>query len=258
MSLSDDILMAYVDGELSAEDRARVEAEMRTDADVARRVAEHQKLRNGLRAAFDGVLREPVSDRLLAAARGERAAPVDTGVADFAAAAASRDAKREARARRQWSWPEWGAMAASLLIGVIVARFSLRSPEAAPFVSQQGQLVAQGGLAEALTNQLASTQPPESAAQIGVTFRTKDGRFCRSFTTGEGEALAGLACREGNVWRIDTLARTDASLAEYRQAGSALPVAVVSAIEQQIDGEPLDAASEARVKETGWQRAAAP
>jgi anti-sigma-K factor RskA len=249
MNIPDDMLMAYADGELSAEDRARVEAEMSSDPGVARRVAQHQALHGNLRAAFDGVLKEPVPDRLLAAARGS------SGVVDIAAAARARGAKQEARVTRRWSWPEWGAIAASLLLGVILTRVSLRSQEAAPFTSQQGQLVAHAGLADALSNQLAVSQSHEATTQVGLSFRATSGSYCRTFTLREGEAFAGLACREGNEWRIDVLARTDAASGDYAQAGSALPAAVLSAVEQQIDGEPLDAASEARARQTGWRGA---
>jgi anti-sigma-K factor RskA len=251
MSLPDDMLTAYVDGELSAEDRARVEAAMRAEPDVARRVAEHQQLRTSLRTAFDGVLREPVPERLVAAARGD----AGTGsVADFGAAKRAREATQARSEGRRWSWPEWGAMAASVLIGVIVTRVAVRSPEATPFVSRQGELVAQGTLADALSNQLASTQPRNAATQVGVSFRSKAGPYCRSFTMREGEAVTGLACRAGDAWRIDVLARSDPATGDYTPAASALPAAVLSAVEQQIDGEPLDAASEARARESGWTR----
>ncbi len=69
MTISDEQLMAYVDGELDADARAQIEAAMVSDAELARRVARQQRLREKLRAAFDEVLREPVPDRLLAAAR---------------------------------------------------------------------------------------------------------------------------------------------------------------------------------------------
>jgi hypothetical protein len=303
MSIPDEVLMAYVDGELPAEERARIEAAMQSDADVARRVAQQKKLRTDLRAAFDGVLREPVPERLLAAARGEPAIGRDAAsgnhdrrtsatssenatsdmraasasaesatsgtsaasrvsgtppcargasVSDFAAAAQARKDAREARTARRWSWPEWGAMAASLVIGVIIAQFALRSPGSAPFISQQGQLLAQGDLARTLTEQLASTQATGADTAVGVSFRTKDGSYCRSFTM-RSSSTAGLACREGDAWRVDVLARTDNSSGEYAQAGSALPAAVLSAIEQQIDGEPLDAAAEVRAREADWR-----
>lgn len=250
MSIPDDMLMAYVDGELSAEDRARVEAAMRTDSDLARRVAKHQELRAGLHAAFDGVLREPVPERLVAAARGDAG---NRSVADFSAAKRAREATQARSERRRWSWPEWGAMAASVLVGVIVTRVAVRSPEASPFATRQGELVAQGTLADALSNQLASTQPREAAARVGVSFRSKAGDYCRTFTMREGDAVAGLACRAGDAWRIDVLARSDSAAGDYTQATSALPAAVLSAVEQQIDGEPLDAASEASARASEWK-----
>jgi hypothetical protein len=254
MSIPDDVLMAYVDGELSAEERARVEAAMRTDAEVARRVEQQQSLRASLRATFDEVLREPVPERLLAAARGQTAIGRGSTVSDFAAAAQARDAAREARvtAGRRWSWPEWGAIAASLVIGVIVAQFAMRSPGSAPFTSEQGQLLAQGDLARTLSEQLASTQATDADTSVGVSFRAKDGGYCRSFTM-RSSSTAGLACRDGDAWRVDVLARTDATSGEYTQAGSALPPAVLNAIDQRIEGEPLDAAAEARARESLWR-----
>jgi hypothetical protein len=293
MSIPDEVLMAYVDGELPPEERARIEAAMRADAEVARRVQQQQALRASLRSAFEGVLREPVPDRLLAAARGQgamagegasgghgrrasgaSASGADTtvdasegstsraggapdsrrssSVTDFAAAAQARKDARESRSTRRWSWPEWGAMAASLVIGVIVAQFAMRSPGSAPFTSQQGQLLAQGDLARTLSEQLASDQAAGAETSVGVSFRTKDGGYCRSFTM-RSSSTAGLACREGDAWRVDVLARSDKSSGEYTQAGSALPAAVLNVIEQQIHGEPLDAAAEARAKDSDWQ-----
>jgi hypothetical protein len=262
MSIPDDVLMAYVDGELPAEERARVEAAMQDDASIARRVAEQKKLRADLRAAFDGVLREPVPERLLAAARGNPVAGTSASeqrgsVSDFAAAAQARNAAREARSGRRWSWPEWGAIAASLVIGVIVAQFAMRSPGGSPFTSEQGRLLAQGELARTLSDQLASEPAARDNTTVGVSFRAKDGTYCRSFTM-RSSSTAGLACRDGDTWRVDLLARTDATSGEYAQAGSALPPAVLNAIEQQIDGEPLDAAAEARARESDWQSAPAP
>lgn len=259
MNIPEEMLTAYVDGELCAEDRARVEAAMRADAGIARRIEQHRSLRKDLRAAFDGVLREPVPERLLTAARssgGDAAGASRATVADFAAAAEVRQSKGAARGQRRWSWPEWGAIAASLVIGVIGTRFAIRPPEAA-FTSQQGRLVAQGHLADVLSHRLASTQPRAAATRVGVSFRARSGAYCRSFTVTDGEALAGLACREGDGWRIDVLARADAASGDYSQAGTALPAAVVSAVEQQIDGEPLDAASEERARRSGWQDIAA-
>ena len=67
-------LHAYVDGELSAEQRAEVEALMARDPEAARKVADWKRQRELLKTAFDGVLDEPVPQQLAAALR-ERAGP---------------------------------------------------------------------------------------------------------------------------------------------------------------------------------------
>ena len=154
-------------------------------------------------------------------------------------------------------WSHWGAAAASFVIGVVVARFALVSPErGGPIVARGGQLVAQAGLAAALSNQLASAQAQDAAVRIGSSFKTKSGEYCRTFTLREGETLGGLACRSGDAWNVNTLARVTPSPGadgSYRQAGAEIPPAVLAAVEEQIVGDPLDASAEAQAKSNGWK-----
>lgn len=108
---SDEILVAYLDGELDASTRAEVEAWLDGDAAARERVAGLAESAQLLRAAFDAVLHEPVPERLLAAARGETAA----SVVDLAAARG----KRAARRLGGRPWLQWATAAgiAGLLIG---------------------------------------------------------------------------------------------------------------------------------------------
>ena len=72
---SDDRLVAYLDGELEVAERREVEAWLAADPAARQRLtalAESAKL---LRLAFDETIREPVPDRLIAAARGETGPP---------------------------------------------------------------------------------------------------------------------------------------------------------------------------------------
>ena len=157
MTISDEQVMAYVDGELDAQTRNEVERAMESDPEVARRVERQRELRNKLRAAFNDVLNEPVPDRLVSAARN---APVVSAsehrnVADLAEV---RDRKAGlGHAARRWSWPEWSAIAASLVLGAFIAQLLWHSPELMPFTEKNGRLVAQATLAQALTNQLAGS-----------------------------------------------------------------------------------------------------
>ena len=78
---SDEVLIAYLDGELDAGARAEVEAWLEQDAAMRERAAGLVESAQLLRAAFDPVLHEPVPERLLAAARGETMAPASEPVA---------------------------------------------------------------------------------------------------------------------------------------------------------------------------------
>jgi hypothetical protein len=255
--ISDEQIMAYVDGELDAQAHTEVERAMDSDPEIARRIARQRALREKLRDAFDDVLREPVPERLLAAARS---APVGAPlkrpeVADLGHARERRTA-RELPSRR-WSWPEWSAIAASVVVGALVADLLWRLPEPAPFAEKNGRLVAQAELASALTTQLANTQSADAATRVGVSFRSKSGDYCRTFVTRAGGGLAGLACRQNDAWSLQVLARVNAgstAAGPYSPAGSPLPPAVLQAVEEQIAGEPLDAAAEALAQRNGWQK----
>jgi anti-sigma factor RsiW len=67
---SDELLIAYLDGELDERRCSEIESWLEQDASVRERVAQLTESAAVLRAAFDEVLREDVPERLLAAARG--------------------------------------------------------------------------------------------------------------------------------------------------------------------------------------------
>jgi anti-sigma factor RsiW len=68
---SDELLIAYLDGELDAESADEIAAAIARDPALAREAQSLAETAATLRAAFDDVLHEPVPERLLAAARGE-------------------------------------------------------------------------------------------------------------------------------------------------------------------------------------------
>ena len=52
MKIDDELLMAYVDGELGATERAAIEAALAQDADLRRRIESQKALRATLQGAF--------------------------------------------------------------------------------------------------------------------------------------------------------------------------------------------------------------
>ena len=254
MTPSDETLMAFADGELDAVGRAAVEQAMLTDPSVAERVARHRDLRRRLQAASARALEEPVPERLLAAVRGGgNVVQLADARANLARTAATRgmDAAPAAHAHRP-GWRPLGALAASLLLGLAVG-YGVSRPGLPMSRDAAGALVAQGILRQALSEQLAAAQPAGAPVQVGLSYLSHDGVYCRSFTLQGTAAPAGIACRRGADWRIQALAARPAGEAgAYRTAASALPPALLKIVEEEIQGDTLDAAGELQARRDGW------
>ena len=264
MSFSDETLMAFADGELDAATRHAIEEAMCHDQSIARRVEQHKALASRVSGAFAPILREPVPERLLQPVRTARVVQLD---AVRARKLAQHGVPGKAAKRRRWSWPEWGALAATLIAGVIVGRFGMTALQAdgqmASTVSgTDGTLMAQGKLAVALSQAggtaSAGAAPADAGVRIGLSFMSNDGAYCRSFTLGNaGQSLAGLACRSGSEWKIPALieaAKPATPAGTYRMAAVEMPVAILEAIDQRISGAALDARAEQEALRQGWRR----
>ncbi|MGB5483042.1 anti-sigma factor family protein, partial [Parasphingorhabdus sp.] len=187
------------------------------------------------------VAEEALPDRLTAMLTASAASNVDSS---FTARKAEKGLGKQQR--RNMGVAQWGAMAATLALGVVVGQYGLGSGSDAPFAQDGGALVASGPLEEALETQLASVQADDSEFRIGLTFRAKTGTICRSFT---GEAVSGIGCRDGQQWKMrSTLPGGNES--DYRQASSSTVNAI--AAEMMADA-PADAETERKLLESGWK-----
>jgi|GEM_PF-138227 len=261
---------AYVDDEMDAAERTRFEARLAEDATLGAAVARERRLRARLAQAFDPVLAEPVPERLSAlfanresvtepaAAPGPSAKP-DTKPIDL----------DEERRRRRGGWLAWGGMAASLALGVLIGTTWL-APRGALDVAADGGWLAEGALAQALDAQLSGTAAPGSSTRVGLSFVSRDGRYCRAFTVGgadAGGATAGLACRGGDAWRVRQLATitagsasaspsasTSAASDAFRMAASPWPQALLAEMDRLREGDPLSSADERDAMHRDWRR----
>lgn len=237
MNYDDEMLMAYVDGELDAKLSAEIAAAVEKEPALARRVEQQRALRAKISGAFAKVLDQPVPDRLTRAAQANRG-----NVLRFPA--------RPARApATPWRAREWAAMAASLLLGAVIS-WRLLETGGAPIVAGDGALVARGELALALDRQLASEQRGGEPVLIGLTVRTRDGSYCRSFVLRSAKTT-GLACRVGPDWQVPVTDTSPIPSGEMQQASSVAP-AILRAIEARGDGAVLDAAAERSAQQGGW------
>jgi hypothetical protein len=224
VNVTDEMLIAYVDGELSEPRRLLVESAVAGDPALFERLERHRRLRARMGGAFAGVLEEPVPERLVAAARTSNVVSLDG---------------------RHGALP-WAAMAACLVAGV-VAGVAMPRFGAEPLIGPD--LTAQGELAGALDRQLASA-PADGPVKIGLSFRSAEG-YCRTFAQA---SVAGLACRQDEGWKVRmAVAREEGPDAEYRTAAAETPVEVLQAAQALMVGEPLDAPAEAKAAASGWR-----
>jgi negative regulator of sigma E activity len=237
-----DTLMAFIDGELDASQRAELERALAADAALRERVDRLRTQRRRVEAAFASVLDEQMPDRLSGLLADAPSRPAN--VVDIAAERGARAASRRAMS----SWAAWGGMAASVAVGVLLG-MQLAGRRDASIGLHDGQVTAGGAIERALSTQLAGT---DAAAHVAVqlSFVDRDGGYCRTFSTG---SVAGLACRRDGRWAVQTLAAT-AGIAHggMRQAASPLPRAVLDAVDARIDGTVLDAQRERQARDQGW------
>jgi anti-sigma-K factor RskA len=247
MNTTDELLMAYADGELDVETRDRIAREIATDPALAQKVELHRRLRSRLHEAFDPVLAEPVPERLRAAAQKQ---PEESSILDLTRA---RHDRATSTSGRRFTAPNWFAMAASVVVGILIGVLvALSRNDSAP---AESGMFADRTLSRALTEQLAGHPAPNDAAiHVGVSFEAKSGELCRTFTT---RHAAGFACHEMQAddrWQIRMLVPSDSAHGQYRRAASAIPATVLDEVGREIRGEPFDAEREARAAANGWRK----
>jgi len=215
MTFDRETIGAYVDGELDEIRRRRIDRALETDSALAALVAKERQLRSALQARFDPIATAPVPERLLAAVT---ASPV-------------------AMPRKLSRVPQWTALAASL---AVAAYFGLQ-------FDQERSDSLQRPLATALETQLASRQTASGPVRIGLTFKARDGQWCRTFAAPE---RSGIACREDGRWQLRHSAAPAATNTEYRQASTS----EINQAAQILAAEPpLDADAEAQLIGSGWR-----
>ena len=254
MNIDENTLLAFVDGELNAEESAVVAAAIAKDAELARRVDAERALRARLNDAFAGQLNEPVPDRLLRTVR-EHADTSKATVLDLQAARDARTKQASTRPAAPLSRRLVGSMAASVVGGLFLGYFVGRDSGTSFVRSQAGQLVASGNLAAALTAQLSSEAAANAPVQIGFTYRSKSGDYCRTFQVSSGPKNSGVACRRGDAWQVDLLTHdeTTESASEFRTAATSTSPLVLQKVQQQITGDPLDRTAESAARLRSWR-----
>ena len=242
--LNDELLCAYMDGELDPETRARVEQALVDDAGARVRLErmrvadERLKVEIPLPALQPN---DPLSERILG---GEPTPRV------------SRPALR------------WGIAVSALaagISGVVVGFVLARSQEpttVVPVVATVAPTSASTSLSGASSSQLllATLDNGESgkaavegdrSVQIILTFESDDGRYCRAFGARDASTGGeGVACRSGGQWQVVAWDGTADPGEGFRAAGSS---ELLDDVMDRLGGSPaLEGAEERALIEQHW------
>lgn len=231
MTVTDERVSAYADGELSEAEAKQVELELERSPELRAKVQAHHALRSRLAAHFAPIAQQPVPERLIEAVR--RHSATGDNLVEFRRPGTAR---RLLSASRRLAWFAAPALAAS--IAWVVIGTGSRSPD-----------YAGDELAIALDRQLVATQSAGGKVRVLLTFRDRSGRYCRGYAR---EDDAGVACHDADGWRImKEIATARRTSSEYRQAGAAQEL--MADIQEMAAGHALDAAEERKARARFWQ-----
>ncbi len=271
--LDDEILVAYVDGELPPDEAAKVDAAVRSDSEVRDAVRVFRDSADIVKRGLDPILDEPVPENVRALF--DRPAPRRTPARSFDLVAWLAGAVGEL-------WRPAVPVAASLALAIGLGGGFLLStlgsgdggPAGAGFVQTASDLEA---FEDALEKTATATTVAWSNTGTGTewtvtpvfTFKSKQGSYCREYEqqarTGDRRVeISGIACRASDgTWRIRTVvaraadgdarpAAADSGTGYVPASGPELGV-IDATIEELVGEGPIDAADEARLIRSGWR-----
>ncbi len=265
-AFSDEMLMAYADGELDPPSREKVATALRSDPELNRRYRAFARTGRDLGQPFADLLNEPAPASVVAMiqAHTRNEAPVK-------APGRARDV------RRSKSWGEWlgdqllpgGGMAWAaagygLALAVGIGAGALisggRGPAGDGLAAGAG-LSASGALASVLeTGHSGVAQPVGLGGTATITprltFKTASGDFCRQYAMAlpGGTSEEGVACRTDGKWTVHAhgpgaTANTPGATVPAAGGGSAL---VESVVEGLISGNVLTVDEESKAIGDRW------
>jgi hypothetical protein len=253
-TITDDVLVAYVDDELEPAQRGEVERSLASDPALQRKARAFAESAAFLRRGLEAKLHEPLPEHLLRV--------FDCGCAADAAGDddGSTVVPLPAARRRPLSaaaWPQWAAAAALLLmVGGGLGFFSagVLVPEGEPMIAGIDPTTAR------VLDREASGTPGEIMPLL--TFRDHDGRLCREYEVTASGAEArqiqrSVACRaSGGGWTL--VASTYATAAPAAAGQGYVPAAgapepAIDLMAQLIAGAPLTPAAERAAIESDWR-----
>lgn len=242
--VSDEILSAFIDGQLDGAQRDELERRLAADPQLRTRLEELSKVDGLLREAFDPPDFAETPERFRALVERE-SAPSDK-VRLFRPRARGLD----------WRMP----IAASLALALSGAGgywAGRGSVSGANLVAEAGsiQIGASTPLFALLEATPSATQRDAGALGVfkpSIAYQAADGRFCREFELAEeANRLAGIACRNDESWRVEVLVAGATAQDGYAPVSDD-NAALDGTLDRLGVGAPLTGEQEATAMSQGW------
>jgi len=237
MSITEDMLAAFADGELGGAEAARVAEAVAADPALAAKVEARRALKARLAAHYAPIAEQAVPAHLAALLSGGQNKK-EAGGGEVISFAAERRKRGLVPVLRRWGPIAGPALAASLVLAVLQ-----------PWNGASPTGYADPALAAALDSQLVATQPADAETRILLSFERDGGGLCRAW---RGGSEGGIACRDDTGWKIEQqFALGEGAGGEFRQAAS--ETELLAAAQDMAAGGALDATAEKAAKDRGWK-----
>jgi len=242
MSVTDDILSAFLDGELPADQLKRIAKEIDADPALRQRAEALAAPDAILQKAYRTIDDDPMPDAVLALLEDADDASAQSNVVAFKS--------RVMRQREIWRLP----IAASIALAAGLALGLSLSP------NESVQIAGAVKPGEALFAALETSPSGETraldngrAAAMVLTFKAGE-TWCREFTVAAADAgVRAIACREDEGWAVKLAAVEAGANDGYQTAASGVSTAFDAGAVALGADDPISASREAALLENGWR-----
>lgn len=247
----DELLCAYLDGELTEDQRRTVEQTLADDSALAQRLEQLRGADQAFLEEIDAVSDAPMSDGLAALAAQLNA---DTGEDKVVSISEHKSWQKRLRDHRAL------AACAAMLSGVLATQVTVSSLQVASNEpASPGVLMASSELFDVIETGASGVQVSVSGDQAAtpqMTFLVEDKTPCRVVDVVDAQRAGRLvACRSENVWNVQIASyRAVADTPDGPFVTASGPDPVIEAyLDQVMTSQPLDLEQESRAMADGWR-----
>ena len=265
--ITDEMLMAFADGQLAAADRRRVAGYIATRPEARARVEMFKKTGAELGTLFNQALVKPMPEKMLAAINATPSVPRLAPLPQKASIMSS---------IFESIFPSWptlitsGAFVATLVIGAVIGS-QWRPPQPTAIQWQnivalnEGRILAKDNFREGLEKTPLGSHIGLNTGSSHIeltpvmTFERKGGGYCRQYNLANsaGALMAGVSCRNSaGDWTVEVqseIARGNHDPKNVGIAGGTPSRIVDKAVDKLIKGDVFSKETEAAILAGNWQ-----